>query len=183
MFFTKRDKKSKVKAKKIEELYIKYKVMMYRIAYSILNDKILSEDVVQQAFITIMINFDKFEYLTEGRAKGLLIIITKNACLNILKRRKIIDFVSFDHKIEESIYENQLEDIIITNECYSSLLKEISHLDKKYSSVLQLKFIYGYTNSEIAKLLKISNETVRVRIFRARRMMIKCLKSEELSYE
>jgi len=130
-----------------------------------------------------MSNFDKFKDITEGRTKGLLIIITKNTCLNILKRKKVVEFVSFDDEVGASSDENLIEDLIVTNDSYFRLLKVITDLDEKYSSVFQLKFIYGFTDLEIAKLLNISNEVVRVRIFRAKKMIKKQIKSEELSYE
>lgn len=180
MLLKTKDKKSKLK---VEKLYIEHRTMMYRIAYSILNSNELSEDAVHQAFVTIITNFNKFENLTEKRTKGLMIIIIKNTCLNILKHKKILEFVSFYDEVGVSSDENLIEDFIITNDSYSRLLRVITDLDEKYSAVFQLKFIYGYTDSEIAKLLDISNEVVRVRIFRARKMIIKHLKSEELSYE
>ncbi|MHB8061683.1 MAG: RNA polymerase sigma factor [Ruminiclostridium sp.] len=179
MHFKTKDKEYK----KIEELYIEYRTMMYRIAYSILNDNVFSEDAVQQAFETIIINYDKFKNLTENRTKGLLILITKNTCLNILKRKKIIEFVSFDDEMDDSCIDNPIENFIISNESYSRLLKVIDDLDEKYSLVLQLKFVFGYTYSEISKLLSISDQVVRVRIYRAKKKIIECLKSEGLNYE
>lgn len=135
MILKTKDKESKLRVKKVEELYVENRLMMFRIAYSILNDKILSEDAVQQVFITVMSNFDKFKDLTEGRTKGLLIITTKNTCLNILKRKKVVEFISFDDEVAASSDENLIEDFIITNDSYSSLLRVITDLDEKYSAI------------------------------------------------
>jgi len=55
-------------------------------------------------------------------------------------------------------------------------------MDAKYSDVLQMKSLYGLSNSEIANLFDVSEQLVRVRLFRARKMLMEKL-NEEARYE
>jgi len=56
----------------------------------------------------------------------------------------------------------------------------INSLSPAYREAMVLKFIHGYSNGEIAKLLNINPKTVEMRIYRGRAVLKTKLMEEEL---
>jgi len=77
-----------------------------------------------------------------------------------------------------------IEDRIISDEMLASISEKIKKLHPTYADVITLRYFYNYTNDEIAKMLDISKENVRVRLCRGRQNLLKILfdeKNQEIS--
>ena len=148
--------------------------MLY-IAKSILKDQGKAEDAVVQAFIKIIDKFQKFSFKNCNKTRGLLGILVKDICYDMLRAEKREKLVF----IEESSLPVDIKDIpfddLVSKENYQKLLKAISDLPVKSNSVLKLKYGYNYTNQEIADFLNISEENVRVRLCRAKKSLLNSL--------
>lgn len=157
---------------KLEELYCNYKRVMLYTAYQILKDQQLAEDAVQNAFLKIIPNLDKIEDTNCNRTRKYMVIIVRNVSINSYNRIETRSETSPPQDFENlAAKEPLLEDIVISEESLSRLLRSISSLDKKYADVLLLKYAYGYSESDIAKLLDISPENVRVRLHRGKKKL------------
>ena len=44
-------------------------------------------------------------------------------------------------------------------------------IDEKYKTVLELKYIIGFTDNEIAELLGITKKNVQIRLYRAKNLL------------
>ena len=78
-------------------------------------------------------------------------------------------------------WEEKLEDILdslIIKEQLHQLAEEVHKLDDVYKSVLELKYIAGFSNDEIASVLKIKKKTVEMRLYRANLLLRKNLKGQ-----
>ena len=69
-------------------------------------------------------------------------------------------------------------DSLIIKEQLHKLEEEINKLDDVYKSVLELKYIAGFSNDEIASVLKIKKKTVEMRLYRANLLLRKNLKGQ-----
>ena len=157
---------------KLEELYGNYKWVMLYTAYQILKDQQLAEDAVQTAFLKIIPNLDKIADTNCNRTRKYMVIIVRNVSINLYNRIKIRLETSPPQDFENlAIKEPLLEDIVISEESLSRLLRSISSLDKKYADVLLLRYAYDYAESDIAELLDISSENVRVRLHRGKKKL------------
>ena len=78
------------KQKALEELYNTHSVRMYNSAYKILENKHDAEDALQDTFIKIYKNIDKFMSLSGDDLILLIIIYTRNTARDI-RRRKITE--------------------------------------------------------------------------------------------
>lgn len=166
---------------KVEQIYLQYRQLMYYVAYSVLQDRQLAEDGVHESFLKIIDHLDKFSDIFCNKSKGLIVIITRNTSLDILRKRKKVTQIALDD-VAYTLESDELSpgDFVTVAEGYKLLLHCISKLDHKYTHVLQLKHVYDYDDSEIAKILHISADHVRVRLHRAKKKLREILEKEEL---
>ncbi|RJQ38205.1 MAG: RNA polymerase sigma factor [Nitrospiraceae bacterium] len=161
---------------KLEALYVKYCKDMFNVAYRVLNDYQLAQDAVQGAFIKLIDNLDKIDEINSNKTRAFIVIIVRNISINIYRERRrqnqmpledIEDILSDDTQV--------IDEKIINMEMIGQLALKIKELQPAYSDIISLKYFYLYSDSEIAKLLNITQENVRVRLYRAKRNLIKIL--------
>ena len=155
---------------KFGRIYIKYRKIMFYTAERILNDRHMAEDAVHQAFLRIINHMEKIDEADCHKTKAFLVIITEHIAIDIYRKRKQEDTLSFD---EFEIYISggaSFEDEVI-DEVSEAVLK----LPINYSTVLKLKFYLGYSDFEIAKILDITEDNVRQRISRAKKKLSELL--------
>ena len=162
---------------KVTEIYIRfYPVMMFVAEQKLANKKDLAGDVVHDAMLKIIDNLDMLDLSDDKKIRNLCITIVKNKCCDCL-RSKDSDVVSLDEQfdIPDDI---QVEDIVVSEDNVNHIVNVIKDLDEKYIYVCLLKFVHGYSEKEISKLLDVNYSTVRSRIERARRKLMISLKEE-----
>ncbi len=152
--------------------------MMYT-AENILNNRIEAEDVVQDALLKIICMIDSVDFSSEERLKNFCCLITKHRTIDKMRSAAVKADESFEEACEyENSPEDDPSDLVVGNESYKVILKEISKLDDKYREVCILKYANGMKEREIAKALDLTENTVGVRIFRARQLLRMRLKKE-----
>lgn len=166
--------------KKLENLYLKYKRIMYNISYGILHDYQLAQDAVQMSFIKIIENIKKIDEVDCNKTKAFVVIICRNISINIYNKRKHNSALPID-EIEELLSDNSsdLEEQLINIESLSLLKEKIKAIYEPYADIITLKYIFDYSEKEISKILDISEKNVRVRLHRAKNSLIKLIKAEE----
>jgi RNA polymerase sigma-70 factor (ECF subfamily) len=161
------------------ELYQRYETGMYNIAYSILHDRFLAEDAVNDAFIKLIKYVPKIYDLESHKTKAFIAIIVKSTAIDIYRKRK----KQYEYEVEEPS-EVKGDDImllehIIADEDYNELMINLKKLKKEYQEIILLKYKYGLSNIEISKLLRISESAVRQHICRAKKAVKKILEEKE----
>lgn len=141
-------------------------------------DSYTKEDLSQEINIILAEHLDDIDLNDYHKTRNYIITITRDYCLNYLrsKSRHPEDFLE---DISES--QTKLEDILdslIIKEQLHKLEEEINKLDDVYKSVLELKYIAGFSNDEIASFLKIKKKTVEMRLYRANLLLRKNLKGQ-----
>lgn len=84
---------------KFEDIYNKYKKMMFWIASQILTDERDIDEVVQDSFIKIIRNLDKIEKINSKKTKSFISIIVKNTAIDAY--RKV-----FSNRVEVELEDN-----------------------------------------------------------------------------
>ena len=155
-----------------EAIYKKHKKAMYGVAYSILKNSADAEDAVMDAVYKIINNISKFDSEASEKTRSLVMIIVRNVALNKYNYNKSHIAVSFDEEAESELYrEESPEEYFLSAEAYGELLAKIRALEPIYRDVILLKYLYDYGNFEIAKMLGISEATVRVRLMRGKKLL------------
>lgn len=134
-----------------------------------MNDDGYAKDLVQESLIKIFKNIDKYDP-AKGSFQTWITTITVRSCLSKLKKKKIAT-LSIDHPASETVSTNR--QLAIDQLQTKYLIEMIKELPDGFREVFNLAVIDGYSHSEIAKQLNITEENSRSRLTRARRTLRK----------
>ena len=145
-----------MKKEKLGELVIASEDMMYHVAKTLLYNDADCADAIQE---TIVKAFTKLHTLkSDAYAKTWLTRILINECYAIMRREKKIVSLE-DYNMEEPATEQ---------EDYSDLYEAVSRLPEDARLSVTLYYVEGYSVKEIAKLLDVTESTIKNRLARAR---------------
>ena len=166
---------------------------MFTVAYELLESRGRPNredafDIVQDTFIKIYKNIARFYGLGREEIIPLIVIYTKNTAKDFLRRRSNrLHLPLFYENDDEEEAELPLtddaplpEEIVIRRETVDRTAAAIDALPETQRHAVLLKYRYGYTDREIAKILCISETAVSSRLNRAREALRKLLKGEDL---
>ena len=155
-----------------ELIYTKNCDLLYRCAYRVLQDEAASEDAVHDAFLSLAKNYDRYKHMNSSEMRSFMIITVRNAAFRIYNKRKR------EFAAEEVRAEEMLPDISVETEnkdVKRIIFDMVKQLDSKYSDVIMLKYFCELSISDIAESLGLSEENVKVRLYRARAALKKKL--------
>lgn len=169
---------------KLERIYEKYRVIMYREAYNILHDANDAEDAMQQSFLKLIKYLDKIKEEEVGMTCNFLKIVVRNISIDIYKKRlylntkeDAIDMVD-DFTTGRT---NEVSDLVIDKESVRIISDEIKRLPEIYRDVLLLEKVYGYSREETIRILGSNYETLKKRLTRAKTKLLDALRKEGLT--
>lgn len=126
------------------------------------------EDIVQDAVIRLMGNIPSIRELNKYKAAKYIALTVRSAYLDLLKRRHNRQEIS----LEESIMESLLEQEACLTDTSADLRIELIHLKEcltaKEWMLLEGKYILGYDQEELAGLIGVSPDSVRMTLSRVR---------------
>lgn len=149
---------------------------LYRFARRILEHREEAEDTVQEVFIRLWNNREK---LDEYRSvEALAMVTTKNLCLDRVRSRKY-PFENFeDHRnFLENIPGEQAPD---HSEVIGKIRKIMEGLPETQRIIMHLRDIEGYEFSQIAEVVEMNENAIRVALSRARKRTRDLLVNSEI---
>ncbi len=150
------------------EVYDLYYKAMYNTSLRIVNDTLLAEDIMQESFLEAFNKLETFEWRSSFGSWLKRIVINKS--LDKI-RRKIDEIPVFEFEDQED--DNSLNDEPENNQCRLEEVKvALQLLPKDYKLILVLHLFEGYDHQEIAQILNLPYNNVRVRYMRAKRKLI-----------
>ena len=142
----------------IAKLYGAYSRDVYRLALSYLHSKHDAEDICQSVFLKLL---EKDVVLLPSKEKAWLLTCAANACKNHLASfwkknvQELDDTLTFDTPEEQDLWQQLLA------------------LSPKDRALLHLYYYEGYSQEEIAGILRITRTAVQTRMQRARQKLRK----------
>lgn len=138
------------------ELVLRHQKSLLRLAYRVLGDLELAQDVVQESFMKAYQKLDSFE----GRSafKSWVYQITLNTAKNKLrgKRPELVDIdkasISYDYDFEVAILNGDLKTIVRA---------EVNKLPIKQKMALSLRIFEDLSFAEIAEIMKCPYDTAK----------------------
>lgn len=147
-------------------IYKRYSSQVHSYCYKLIRDRQATEDLYQETFIKFYQNASNSK--VNSSVSGLIFTTARNLCFNYLRDKKTT--IELD---EFHLYENNNE--IEQKESYKYINLAIDLLDLEYREPFILRMYDGLNYNEIAEICKISSDTARQRVFRAKEKMKKFL--------
>jgi len=158
-----------------------YKDKLYHLAYRMTGNRQGSEDVVQETFLRVYKNLDRYD--ENQKFSTWIYRIATNICIDQLRKRKAIyslDAESSDHEGLDGYAMLPSDDRTPESELLLSETQRIIHgaiatLPVKYKSIMILRYLQDLSLQEIADVLEMPVTTVKTRVHRGREFLRKKL--------
>ncbi len=158
-----------MKSSEFKLLVMPYSSRLYRMAYRLMNSREEAEDIVQEVYVKLwgMRNdLDKYDSI-----EALCVRITRNLCLDQLRRRKVnLDAMKAERLKQEGHPETPSESLE-KKENAELLHTLITALPEPQRSLVHLRHLEGKEYEEIAEMVNMNVNAIRVSISRARKQM------------
>lgn len=138
--------------------------------FSFCHNRALSEDIVQEAYVRALrsINEEKDGF------KFWLFKVCRNCYFDYLRKQKRVETLDKDVESQEL----SLVDDVIQQEEYRALYKAISLLKDSYKEEVTLYYFDGLSVKEVADIIGIGVDNVKIQLYRARMKLKELLENE-----
>lgn len=140
--------------------------------YYFIKDKEEAKDLAQETFLKAYVNIKSLR--NDEDFKYWLFRIARNNCLKKMNKMKIEKKVILN--MEDKI--TSVSDEVIEDDKKKKIFNSLNKLDNKSREIIVLRDIQNLSYVEISKVLKISVNLVKVRLFRARKALKKIIEED-----
>ena len=142
-------------------LYDNYSGALYGIVNSIVIDKEIANDVLQNVFVNIWRKIESYDP-AKGRLFTWMLNIARNAAIDKVRSKGYKDSMrNISIENDENVFINKTTDPVLND---VGLKKVLSKLNEEYRRLIDLSYFQGFTHDEIAKIMGIPLGTVKTRI-------------------
>jgi RNA polymerase sigma factor (sigma-70 family) len=140
-------------------------------ALKLTKNTIDSEDLVQETLIKILDNRSKYN-VESGSFRSWITVIMRNIFINDYRKKKHRQTQSFDpmQMVVVESYLGNTENTAVSNLSQQVLHTFINELEDNYKNPFVL-YLHGFSYEDISDLLETEINTLRTRIFHARRIL------------
>lgn len=144
---------------------------LFRLAYSIVRDRADAEDILQDVLMKLWSRRD--EWIHISNLEAYCFRITKNAALDRLASLTVRKTGAIDPEKENRFFieEHSPHNEMVRKEQRKVIEKSIDELSENQRLVFTLREIEGMSYREIAEVLSISEDLVKISLHRARQKM------------
>lgn len=159
--------------KVLSQIYEKYHRELYLYIFSLCRNHHAAEDLTQETFLKALLA------LPEGHSniRAWLYMVARNLFFNY--RQKNSRSVFLEEEMKEPGQERDILTDLIENERKRQLYRAMERLDMKKREVLQLQYFGELSQKEIAAVLRMTPENVRVLAYRAKKELKKYMEQEQ----
>nr|WP_326186098.1 sigma-70 family RNA polymerase sigma factor [uncultured Oscillibacter sp.] len=142
---------------------------MTRLAVQILGPGPKAEDAVHDAFVKLIQHCDELRDRPEAQVAGWLAVVVKNTALDMLRKDQ------HETALDGTLWEPAAP---ADEGEFHALVALIRGLPEDYRRVLELRFVAEWSLAEIAQAMGLTENTVKTRIFRGRKLLMEQLRKE-----
>ena len=142
---------------RFEQIYLKYRGLMYHVANNILHNRQDAEDAVYSAFLRLIKHFKQFQNTPTRDLAPQVAVIARNEAISLQRKQR------GEAPLEER------DGLAETSEAvsdYHTLVDSFTRLPQTYQAVMEMKLLLGYFDGEITARLGLSKAAVSTRISR-----------------
>lgn len=170
----------------VEELLAAYEKRVYNLSLRLMLNAHDAQDMAQESLIKVFRSLPNLQ--TDCSFTSWVYRITVNTCLDELRRRKKRTYVNLDDLLQQQLpalqtSQNTVEDALLHRQKLEQIMGAINDLDEEARTVILMRDVQGMAYQEIADTLDCRVGTVKSRIHRARKKLMKVLADpEDLPY-
>lgn len=151
----------------LEQVMRQHETGVYAAAYSLLKNKQDAEDVVQETFLKYYSR--SREFASSEHLRAWLLRLAINRAKDILRaasRKNTVPLEDDPQELAFPLPESR------------GLFEAVLALPEQYRTVIHLFYYEDYSVQEIARILRLTKQAVKTRLFRGRQMLRAALKEE-----
>ena len=161
------------------EIVERYQSKVFSIIHGIVRQRNDVEDIAQQVFAKIFLSLKNFDF--RSSLITWIYKITVNECFDYLRKKKVRKLVYESDMSEDEVrrVENTEPAVDRSTRTDSALarrdyiVKLMDRVSPEEKQLLVLKEVEGYSVEELAGMLKMNENTIKVKLFRARQKLVK----------
>lgn len=167
---------------KFEEIVNKYTNLAYKIAIDMTSSPEDSQDLVQEAYLSLYSHFKEYKKLQENEIRNILCKIVLNKCKDYLKssKRKEKTVLEEISNIEKFNLQNDFIDELIKKDKNNFIRREVENLKNPYNKILTQYYIQESSLDEIAKKQNTTKGTIKVQLTRGKKILKEILRKERI---
>jgi len=162
-----------------QEIVERYQSKVFSIIHGIVRQRNDVEDIAQQVFAKVFFSIRNFDF--RSSLITWIYKITVNECFDYLRKKKVRklvyesdlseDEVRRVENTEPSVDRQPSADSTLARRDY--VLKLMSRVSEEERALLMLKEVEGYSVEELADMMSMNENTIKVKLFRARQKLVK----------
>ncbi len=158
----------------MQVLYARHHVRVYRFALRLVKNESAAEDLISEIFLDVWRQAGKFE----GRSavSTWILAITRFKALSALRRRTDAELDDETAAAIEDTSDNP-EEVVAKKDTGDVLRKCLSALSAEHREVIDLVYYHEKSVEEVAEIVGIPENTVKTRLFYARKKLAELLKA------
>ena len=170
-----------MKSSEFKLLVMPYSSRLYRMAFRLMNSSEEAEDIVQEVYVKLwgmrneLTNYNSIEALS--------VRVTRNLCLDQLRRRKVNQDALKAERYKEEGHSASPSEILEKKENAELIHMLIAALPEPQRSLVHLRHLEGKEYEEISEMVNMNVNAIRVSISRARKQMREMLEKQYSSWK
>jgi RNA polymerase sigma-70 factor, ECF subfamily len=153
-------------------LYARHHVQTYRFLLRLVGDEAQAEDLVSEVFFDVWRNAHQFQ--GNSRVSTWILAIARFKALSALRRRKD-DELDDDHAAAIPDMADDPEIAVQKKDRVAIMRQCLSHLSLVHREIIDLAYYQDKPINEVAEILGVPENTVKTRMFHARRRLSELL--------
>jgi RNA polymerase sigma-70 factor (ECF subfamily) len=148
-----------------EVFYDRHSGIAYSLAYRIVGDRGVAEDVTQEAFVSIWRSGARYD-VGRGSVRSWTLGIVRNRAIDVLRSKagRAQKLTLDDSVLEQRPSADSTDDEALRRETAQELRGALAELPGEQSKVIELAYFGGFSQTEIAKMLSVPLGTVKGRM-------------------
>ena len=163
-----------------------YKDKIFHLAYRMTGSRQEAEDIVQETFMRVYANLDKYD--SRWKFSTWIFRIGNNLCIDRLRKRRPTWSLDAENPDADGgdgyamlpTNDASPEDRMVLSEMQKNIRDAIAQLPDKYRSVVVLRYLQDLSLNEIADILELPVSTVKTRLHRGRESLRRKLEHDSI---
>ncbi len=162
----------------LQVLFGRHNVRVYRFVLRFLNDEAAAEDMVSEVFFDVWRQAERFE--RRSQVSTWLMAIARNKALSMLRRRST---EALDEEVAEFIEDpSDNPEVMMQKRQQSTVLQQcLTQLSAAHREIVDLVYYHEKTVEEVAEIIGVPANTVKTRMFYARKRIGELMTAKGLS--